>query len=178
RRWVGPEADEDDVHDPQEVIERQGIVGSHPALIRTLETARLRSASDVPVLILGESGTGKELVASLIHQLSARAGAPFVTVNCAAVPEQLAESVLFGHRKGAFTGAARDHRGKFEEADGGTLFLDELGELSLEVQAKLLRAVQEGTVEPLGESRPRKVDVRLVAATNRDLVGAIARGEF
>jgi DNA-binding NtrC family response regulator len=178
RRWLGPEASEDNVHDPQEVIGRLGIVGSHPALTRAIETAVLLSPSDVPVLILGESGTGKELVASLIHQLSGRPGGPFVTVNCAAVPEQLAESVLFGHRKGAFTGAARDQRGKFEEANGGTLFLDELGELSLEVQAKLLRAVQEGTIEPLGESRPRKVDVRLVAATNRDLVGAIARGEF
>jgi DNA-binding NtrC family response regulator len=178
RRWLGLEATDDDVQDPQEVIDRLRIVGSHPALTRVLETARLLSASDVPVLILGESGTGKELVASLIHELSARADAPFVTVNCAAVPEQLAESVLFGHRKGAFTGAARDHRGKFEEAHGGTLFLDELGELSSEVQAKLLRAVQEGTVEPLGESRPRQVDVRLVAATNRDLAGAIAQGEF
>jgi DNA-binding NtrC family response regulator len=177
-RWLGPEAAEDDARAPQEVMERLGIVGNHPALTRAIETAGLLSASDVPVLILGESGTGKELVAALIHQLSGRAGGPFVTVNCAAVPEQLAESVLFGHRKGAFTGAVRDQQGKFEEAAGGTLFLDELGELSLEVQAKLLRAVQDGTVEPLGESRPRKIDVRLVGATNRDLVGAIARGEF
>ena len=178
RQWLGPAAFDSDVQDPQKVFERLGIVGSHPALTRAIETAALLSASDVPVLILGESGTGKELVASLIHQLSGRSGGPFVTVNCAAVPEQLAESVLFGHRAGAFTGAARDQRGKFEAADRGTLFLDELGDLSLDVQAKILRAVQDGTVEVLGESRPRKVDVRLVAATNRDLTGAIAQDEF
>jgi DNA-binding NtrC family response regulator len=134
--------------------------------------------SDIPVLIEGESGSGKELVARAIQGTSARSGKPFVTVNCGAIPENLIESILFGHEKGSFTGASDKHLGKFQEADGGTLFLDEIGELRLDMQVKLLRALQEGEVDPVGSKRPVKVDVRIVAATNRDL-GAMARdGSF
>jgi DNA-binding NtrC family response regulator len=129
--------------------------------------------SDIPVLIEGESGAGKELIARAIQGSSARSGKPFVTVNCGAIPENLIESILFGHEKGSFTGASDKHLGKFQEADGGTLFLDEIGELRLDMQVKLLRALQEGEVDPVGSKRPVKVDVRIIAATNRDL-GAMA----
>ena len=130
--------------------------------------------SDIPVLIEGESGAGKELIARAIQGTSARAGKPFVTVNCGAIPENLIESILFGHEKGSFTGASDKHLGKFQEADGGTLFLDEIGELRLDMQVKLLRALQEGEVDPVGSKRPVKVDVRIISATNRDL-GQMAR---
>jgi DNA-binding NtrC family response regulator len=130
--------------------------------------------SDIPVLIEGESGAGKELIARAIQGTSARSGKPFVTVNCGAIPENLIESILFGHEKGSFTGASDKHLGKFQEADGGTLFLDEIGELRLDMQVKLLRALQEGEVDPVGSKRPVKVDVRIIAATNRDL-GQMAR---
>jgi DNA-binding NtrC family response regulator len=130
--------------------------------------------SDIPVLIEGESGAGKELIARAIQGTSARAGKPFVTVNCGAIPENLIESILFGHEKGSFTGASDKHLGKFQEADGGTLFLDEIGELRLDMQVKLLRALQENEVDPVGSKRPVKVDVRIIAATNREL-GTMAR---
>jgi DNA-binding NtrC family response regulator len=130
--------------------------------------------SDIPILIEGESGAGKELIARAIQGTSARAGRPFVTVNCGAIPENLIESILFGHEKGSFTGASDKHLGKFQEADGGTLFLDEIGELRLDMQVKLLRALQEGEVDPVGSKRPVKVDVRIISATNRDL-GQMAR---
>ena len=130
--------------------------------------------SDIPVLIEGESGAGKELIARAIQGTSVRAGKPFVTVNCGAIPENLIESILFGHEKGSFTGASDKHLGKFQEADGGTLFLDEIGELRLDMQVKLLRALQEGEVDPVGSKRPVKVDVRIIAATNRDL-GAMTK---
>jgi Nif-specific regulatory protein len=130
------------------------------------------------VLIRGESGTGKELAASSIHQNSSRAGKPFVAINCAALTETLLESELFGHEKGAFTGAVAQKKGKFEIADGGTIFLDELGEMSLVLQAKLLRVLQEQQFERVGGIRPIKVDVRLIAATNRDLESAIKDGGF
>jgi DNA-binding NtrC family response regulator len=134
--------------------------------------------SEIPVLIEGESGAGKELIARAIQGTSARAGKPFVTVNCGAIPENLIESILFGHEKGSFTGANDKHLGKFQEADGGTLFLDEIGELRLDMQVKLLRALQENEVDPVGSKRPVKVDVRIIAATNRDL-GTMARdGSF
>jgi transcriptional regulator with GAF, ATPase, and Fis domain len=134
--------------------------------------------SAVPVLILGATGTGKELVAKLIHRLSGRPQENFVALNCAAIPKDLAESVLFGHRKGSFTGATVDQPGKFELADRGTLFLDELGELPLPAQAKLLRVLQDGLVEAIGAKKPRKVDVRVIAATNQNLSRAIRQKEF
>jgi len=134
--------------------------------------------SDIPVLIEGESGSGKELVARAIQGTSARSGKPFVTVNCGAIPENLIESILFGHEKGSFTGASDKHLGKFQEADGGTLFLDEIGELRLDMQVKLLRALQEGEVDPVGSKRPVKVDVRIIAATNRDMGAMVRDGYF
>ena len=130
RLWADVDMDDEDAGDPSVLIERLGIVGDHPAMAGALETASLLARSDVPVLILGESGTGKEKVAGLVHQLSDRASGAFVPVNCASIPEQLAESILFGHVKGAFTGATRSSEGKFAAAHGGTLFLDEVGELS------------------------------------------------
>jgi DNA-binding NtrC family response regulator len=136
------------------------------------------SDSDVTVLIRGESGVGKELVARAIQGSSDRAGRPFVTVNCGAIPENLIESILFGHEKGSFTGATDKHLGKFQEADSGTLFLDEIGELRLDMQVKLLRALQEGEVDPVGSKRPVKVDVRIISATNRDLAALSRDGQF
>ena len=139
----------------------------------------LRAAqSTIPILIEGESGVGKELIARAIQGSSDRAGKPFVTVNCGAIPENLIESILFGHEKGSFTGAADKHLGKFQEADGGTLFLDEIGELRLDMQVKLLRALQEGEVDPIGSKRPVKVDVRIISATNRDLAELTREGKF
>jgi DNA-binding NtrC family response regulator len=134
--------------------------------------------SSIPILITGESGVGKEVIARAVHGSSDRAGRPFVTVNCGAIPENLVESILFGHEKGSFTGAHEKHLGKFQEASGGTLFLDEVGELPLDMQVKLLRALQEGEIDPIGSKRPTKVDVRIVSATNRDLGQAVAEGCF
>jgi len=134
--------------------------------------------TDKPVLIQGESGTGKELAARALQQQSHRAGRPFVTINCAALPEQLVESELFGHRKGAFTGATEDRAGLFEVADGGTLFIDEIGELPGALQPKLLRALEDGSIRRVGSHRERRVDVRLIAATNRNLADEVAAGRF
>src|SRR5580658_3254602 len=134
--------------------------------------------SAIPILIEGESGAGKELIARAIQGSSERAGKPFVTVNCGAIPENLIESILFGHEKGSFTGASDKHLGKFQEADGGTLFLDEIGELRLDMQVKLLRALQEGEVDAVGSKRPTKVDVRIISATNRDLAELTRDGRF
>lgn len=159
-------------------LENEDIIGSHPGFLSAVETATALAHSDVPILILGESGTGKELFAGLIHRLSDRSAGPFVAINCAAIPNQLAESFLFGHRRGAFTGAVKDQIGKFDASNGGTLFLDELAELELEIQAKLLRVLQDGMVEPLGEEKGHKVNVRLIAATNRDVGLAISEGTF
>ena len=154
------------------------IIGNSKPMQEVYELIRKVSMSRATVLILGESGVGKELVASAIHYSSAASDGPFVKFNCAAIPENLAESGLFGHEKGAFTGAVAAHKGSFEQADGGTIFLDEVGELTLAVQAKLLRVLQERVIERVGGSRPLKVDVRIIAATNRDLVAMIERGEF
>ena len=145
------------------------------AVIRIAEKA---SGSAIPVLIGGESGVGKELIARAIHGSSERRSKPFVAVNCGAMPENLVESILFGHEKGAFTGATERHTGKFVEASGGTLFLDEVSELPLAAQVKLLRALQEGTVEAVGGRKPVKVDVRIISATNRKLLDRVKGGQF
>src|SRR6202042_3808435 len=153
------------------------IVGSSPALRRVIDVATQAAPSQATVLVLGESGTGKELLARYIHERSARARGAFVAVNCAAIPETILESELFGHERGAFTGAAGKKEGRFAKAAGGTLLLDEIGELSPSVQVKLLRGLQEGEYEPLG-GNTTKSDVRIVAATNRDLVAEVAAGRF
>jgi two-component system nitrogen regulation response regulator NtrX len=154
------------------------ITGSSPAIEKVRERIRQAAPSDSRVLISGENGTGKELAALEIHRLSPRGTGPFVAVNCAAIPDTLIESELFGHEKGAFTGAVSFRPGKFESASGGTLFLDEVGDLSPGAQAKLLRAIQEGVVERLGSAVSVKVDVRVVAATNKDLSEECGRGRF
>jgi len=155
-----------------------GIVGESPAVREMLGRIERVAPADVGVLVVGESGTGKELVAAAIHENSARAGGPLVRVNCAAVPRELFESEFFGHVRGAFTGATTDRRGRFQVADGGTLFLDEVGEIPLELQGKLLRVLQEGQFSPVGSDRTVDVDVRVVAATNRDLQQAVRDGTF
>ncbi|MCC6346305.1 MAG: sigma 54-interacting transcriptional regulator [Nitrospirales bacterium] len=155
-----------------------GIVGDHSAMQRSLELGAMLAPSQAPVLIFGETGTGKELFARYIHRLSGRPREIFVAVNCAAIPEDLVESLLFGHKKGAFTGAINDQVGKFDTADKGTLFLDELGELPIPTQAKLLRVLQDGLVEPIGQAKAHKVDVRIVGATNRDLRKLVRQGKF
>ncbi|RJR29958.1 MAG: hypothetical protein C4576_34375 [Desulfobacteraceae bacterium] len=155
-----------------------GIVGDHPSMHRALETGAMLASSQAPILILGETGTGKELFARFIHRLSGRAPEKFVPVNCAAIPEDLVESLLFGHKKGSFTGAINDQVGKFDAANKGTLFLDELGDLPLPAQAKLLRVLQDGLVEPIGHTKPHRVDVRIVGATNRDLRRLVRQAKF
>jgi DNA-binding NtrC family response regulator len=147
----------------------EDLIAASAEMQQVLKLGARAAQSDIPILIEGESGAGKELIARAIQGTSARAGKPFVTVNCGAIPENLIESLLFGHEKGSFTGASDKHLGKFQEADGGTLFLDEIGELRLDMQVKLLRALQEGEVDPVGSKRPVKVDVRIISATNRDL---------
>jgi two-component system NtrC family response regulator len=154
------------------------IVGTSKGMERVFEVVRKVADTEASVLITGESGTGKELVARSIHHHSSRCNGPFVAINCAAIPRDLLESELFGHVKGAFTGAIKDKAGKFQLADGGTLFLDEVGELPLELQPKLLRALQEKTVEPVGGTTPFKLDVRVVAATNLDIDKALADASF
>ena len=154
------------------------MVANAPAMAPVVRMGKRAAASNIPVLITGESGVGKELLARAIQGASARAGRPFVTVNCGAIPENLVESILFGHVKGAFTGATDNHAGKFAEANGGTLFLDEVGELPLDMQVKLLRVLQEGEVDPVGAKRPVKVDVRIISATNKDLSKLVADGAF
>jgi DNA-binding NtrC family response regulator len=154
------------------------VLGEDPGLRETLLAVQRAATSDATVLFLGESGTGKELMARSLHQLSARAGAPFVAINCAAIPEALLENELFGHEKGAFTGASQRKLGKVELADRGTLFLDEIGDLSLPLQSKILRLVQERQFERVGGLRTLGVNLRVVAATNRDLRGAVERREF
>ena len=154
------------------------IVSSDEAMTRTLRLAERAAKSNIPVLIEGESGVGKELLARAIQGASERRGKPFITVNCGALPENLVESILFGHEKGSFTGATEKHLGKFVEAHGGTLFLDEIGELPLEVQVKLLRALQEGEIDAVGAKRSVKVDVRLISATNQSLIELVKRGRF
>ena len=158
--------------------ERDELIGQSESLQQLQREARTVAPSDLPVLILGETGVGKELVARLIHRNSSRAQEPMVHINCAALPESIAESELFGHVRGAFSGAGEDRVGKFELAHEGTLFLDEVGELPLTVQAKLLRALQNGEIQRIGSDRQHRVDVRVIAATNRDLKREVAAGRF
>jgi two-component system response regulator GlrR len=157
---------------------REAIVSRSPRMAELLAEAKLVAGSDATVLLRGESGTGKELLAQAIHRASRRADRPFVAVNCGAIPEALLESELFGHTKGAFTGAVANHRGLFQAADGGTLFLDEIGDMPPALQVKLLRVLQERSVRPVGASAPIAVDVRIISATHRDLEAAMAQGEF
>ena len=159
-------------------LEFTDLVGESAPLKSAIHMAERAAASNVPILIEGESGVGKEMFARAIQGSSDRAGTPFVTVNCGAIPENLVESILFGHEKGAFTGATEKHIGKFQEATGGTLFLDEIGELRLDMQVKLLRALQESEIDPVGASKPVKVDIRLISATNRDLQNLVREGQF
>lgn len=161
-----------------EVESRHQIVGRSFAIRQVLERIERVAPTDARVLITGENGTGKELVARAIHRLSPRATAPFVEVNCAAIPTELIESELFGHMKGSFTGAHEDRAGKFEQAHGGTLFLDEVGDMSLTAQAKVLRALQEGVITRVGGAKAIRVDVRVLAATNKDLEAEIREGRF
>ncbi len=160
-----------------QAISSTSIIGRSPALARCVSQASRVADSEIPVLIQGDSGTGKELIAQLVHNRSGRSGR-FVAVNCAAIPAQLMESELFGHMKGSFSGARSDRPGLFEQADGGTLFLDEVGELDLELQPKLLRALQEKTVRRIGGTKEISFDTRIVSATNRDLMSEVSEGNF
>lgn len=154
------------------------IIGQSPQLEALIRSSNIVSATDVNVLVLGESGTGKELLAQSIHQNSSRHLQAFVAINCAALPDELAEAELFGYQKGAFTGAEKSHSGRISHADGGTLFLDEVGELSPKLQAKLLRFLESGECQPLGSNQNHIVDVRTIAATNRDLLREVEMGRF
>ena len=160
------------------VLSFKDLITGSAGMERVISLARKAAASNIPILIEGESGVGKELVARAIQGAGERKGKPFVTVNCGAIPDNLVESILFGHEKGSFTGATEKHTGKFVEANGGTLFLDEIGDLPLDVQVKLLRAVQEGEVDPVGARSTVKVDIRLISATHRDLLQRVKDGEF
>lgn len=162
----------------REELRYPSLLGSSAAMEKLREDIARVAPARATVLIVGESGTGKELVARRIHELSPRAGKPFIRVNCAAIPEELIESELFGHEKGAFTGAVRRQIGKFVQADGGTIFLDEVGDMSARTQAKVLRVLQDGEVEPVGAGEVRRVDVRVIAATNKDLEKEVSAGRF
>lgn len=154
------------------------LVASSPAMANVLRLGRRGAQSNIPILIEGESGVGKEMIARAIQGESERNGRPFIAVNCGAIPANLVESILFGHEKGSFTGATAKHIGKFQEADGGTLFLDEVAELPLDIQVKLLRAIQEGEVDPVGSRKPVKVNIRLISATNKNMIEMVKQGQF
>ncbi len=164
--------------DVVQVKDEVGLVGRSPPLLRAIVTISRAARSDTSLVIMGETGSGKELCARLAHRLSSRARGPFVAINCAAIPEPLLEAELFGHERGAFTGAERSRPGLFVEAQGGTLFLDEVGEMSRAMQAKLLRVLEEREVRPVGSQRARRIDVRVLAATHRDLAGMVSAGTF
>jgi DNA-binding NtrC family response regulator len=173
------EPDDDEEAEIAALCRQDGIIGSDPGFLKSLREAYLFGQyDDTHVLLLGETGSGKEYFSRFIHAASGRAARPLVVVNCSSLPENLVESQLFGHKKGAFTGASANHDGKFKAADGGTLFLDELGELPPAAQANLLRALEQGEIEPVGANRPVKVNVRVIAATNRSLRAMIAEGTF
>ena len=169
---------EDIAHRLGEIYRMGNIIGKSDAMQQVFESIKVAAASDATILITGESGTGKELVASAIHYSSLRKEGPLVTVNCSALPETLLESELFGHVKGAYTGAVRDRVGRFEEALGGTLFLDEIGELSPFIQVKLLRVLQEREIERVGDSKKRKIDIRIITATKQNLPVLLRSGQF
>lgn len=169
---------EDSASEEDTGFDRCGIIGSNPALTELLDTVKRIAPTDAPVLILGENGTGKELIANAIHSNSRRRQNPFVMVNLGGVPHSLFESEMFGHAKGAFTGAVTARKGRFEMADKGTIFLDEIGDLDMASQVKMLRVLQQHTFEPLGESRPRKVDIRVVCATNADIQAKVRDRSF
>ncbi|HVS63560.1 MAG TPA: sigma-54 dependent transcriptional regulator [Thermoanaerobaculia bacterium] len=170
---------ERELHDLSRRLEqRETLIGESPPMTQLKEQLEVAARSDGRILIGGENGTGKELVARQIHRLSPRRKRPFVEVNCAAIPEELIESELFGHVRGAFTGASSDRRGRFEQANGGTLFLDEIADMSLKTQAKVLRVLEEQRFERVGDTKPIEVDVRVLAATNKDLEAEIAEGRF
>ncbi len=158
--------------------DEKAIVGQEAPFLQVLDSTAAVAETDATVLITGESGTGKELIAQLIHRASKRAAGPFVAINCGAIAETLLESELFGHARGAFTGATQSRAGRFQLADGGTLFLDEVGDMPLSFQVKLLRAIQEKQIEVVGEGKPRNIDVRLIAATHRDLPAMVEQGSF
>ena len=163
---------------PETAPSFEAVIGSSKAMRDAVELARKVAATDTSVLLTGEAGTGKEVFAQAIHREGGRSGKAFVAVNCSAFAKDLLESELFGHRAGAFTGAAKDKKGLFEEADGGTIFLDEIGEMPIDLQAKLLRVLESGEFLKIGETKPRKVDMRVIAATNRDLPEEIRTGNF
>ena len=162
----------------QKINKRYEIIGESPLILKVLEMTDRVAPTEAKVLITGANGTGKELIARRLHELSPRAEAPFIEVNCAAIPSELIESELFGHEKGAFTSAIKQRKGKFEQADGGTLFLDEIGDMSLSAQSKVLRALQENIITKVGGDTPVKVNVRVIAATNKDLAEEIRNGNF
>src|SRR5262245_18509491 len=155
-----------------------GILGSSPQMLKVLRDVQRVSQTDIAVLLLGESGTGKELIANAIHRLGVRASEPFVALNCAAIPEGLLEAELFGHERGAFTGAVKQNIGRIEHANGGTLFLDEVGDIPLSMQVKLLRFLEDQTMERLGGRKSIKINTRIVCATNQDLKRLISEGRF
>jgi DNA-binding NtrC family response regulator len=160
------------------VNDNEPLIWRDPAMEKVIRLAESVARSDASVLISGESGTGKEVIARLIHEKSQRSKKPFVSINCAAIPETLLESELFGHEKGAFTGASARRIGKFEEADGGTLLLDEISEMEFRLQAKLLRAIQERVIDRIGGSRPVPVNIRIIATSNRNMMDAVSKGQF
>jgi len=162
----------------QKISKRYEIIGESPQILKVLEMTDRVAPTEARVLITGANGTGKELIARRLHELSPRVEAPFIEVNCAAIPSELIESELFGHEKGAFTSAIKQRKGKFEQADGGTLFLDEIGDMSLSAQSKVLRALQENIITKVGSDTPVKVNVRVIAATNKDLAEEIRNGNF
>lgn len=177
-REAGPVATMSGADAPKDRSKYSAIIGDSPAMLSVLGLLDRVAASDLAVLIQGESGTGKELIAKAIHDNSNRSDKPFITENCAAIPETLQESELFGYKRGAFTGADRDRKGLFQMADKGTLFLDEVGDMSLNMQKKLLRALQDGEIRPVGATKSVYVDVRVVSASNRILKEMADRGEF
>ncbi len=166
------------MYDLEKLQEKLGFYGKSPQIEELLQTITMVAPTDLSVLITGESGTGKEVVANAIHQLSKRKNKPLISVNCGAIPEGILESELFGHEKGSFTGAIAQRKGYFEAADGGTIFLDEIGEMPLNTQVKLLRVLETSEIMRVGGSRPIKVDVRIIAATNKDLEAAVENNEF